>query len=266
MQYFRIKSIFILIFSFVMALESQAKTVEISLTRLSGSTAEGTAVFRADLTSLDVESIRSITLLDSNSKVGGSAGQYSGFDLDAIKLSHSFVETATEVSSSPSVNEFNFDSSGTLFTPGSQRDPKDQKLNGTDDSGQIVDKDFATLDLFDGIFFGTGSVSLGDGGSITFNLNQDVSVNGLYLYIGEVSGSAGEGINGTLLISDTIIADPNCSVPEPVKIGLDLGIKIPSAEYQSLSGTSNIWADLEYLGTNPEGRHIWGLKDYGFNQ
>lgn len=46
----------------------------------------------------------------------------------------------------------------------------------------------------------------------------------------------------------------------------NLNIHMPSLNYQSLSGTQNIWADLEYKGKNSEGQHIWGLKDFGVNQ
>lgn len=54
--------------------------------------------------------------------------------------------------------------------------------------------------------------------------------------------------------------------PNPASVGSDLDIKIPSANYQSLNGSSNIWIDLEYLRTSPEGQLMWGLKDYGINQ
>ena len=40
---------------------------------------------------------------------------------------------------------------------------------------------------FDAIWFGAGSVTLGDGGRISFNLTSPTSTAGLYLYVGEVS-------------------------------------------------------------------------------
>lgn len=46
----------------------------------------------------------------------------------------------------------------------------------------------------------------------------------------------------------------------------NLDIHMPSLNYQTLFGTQNIWADLEYKGTNSEGQHIWGLKGFGVNQ
>lgn len=181
---------------------SEASTVGVGFTRLSGSVAQGTAIFRADLTGIGFNEVTSVTLIDSNSKVGGSSGQYSGFDLDAIKLSNVYATSASEASSAASIDEFDFNPTGTIFSPGTQRAPQDPKLHGTDASGLAVDPAFATLNSFDAIFFSTGSVTLGDGGSITFNLKNAVQTENLYLYLGEVSGSSGEALNGSLLVSD----------------------------------------------------------------
>ena len=57
--------------------------------------------------------------------------------------------------------------------------------------------------------------------------------------------------------------ETSCS---PGTVSPDLDIHMPSLNYETLLGTQNIWADLEYLGTNNEGKHIWGLKDFGTNQ
>ncbi len=46
----------------------------------------------------------------------------------------------------------------------------------------------------------------------------------------------------------------------------NLDIHIPSANYQKLDGTTNIWADLEYNGVDSKGSLIWKLKDYGINE
>lgn len=48
-------------------------------------------------------------------------------------------------------------------------------------------------------------------------------------------------------------------------VAANLDIHVPALNYESLSGTQNIWADFEYLGTNPQGRHLWGLKNFGVN-
>lgn len=65
----------------------------------------------------------------------------------------------------------------------------------------------ATLGSFDAVWFNRGSVSLGDGGNITFNLTAPVPTAGLYLYVGEVGNTAGENIGGVF-----VSAAP---VPEP---------------------------------------------------
>ena len=196
--------------------QAQAATESVSFVRLSGSVAEGTAIFRANLSDVSFTEMLSITLIDSNSKIGGSRGQYSGFDLDAIKLSSTFATTAAQASGAVGLTAFDFTTAGTRFTPGTQRPPVNTKLNGTDLSGQNVDPVFATLNAFDAVFFGTGSVTLGDGGSVSFDLTTPVSTTGLYLYIGEVSGDPGEGIDGTLLVSSA------APIPEPETYALML--------------------------------------------
>ena len=193
---------------FLSVSNAHAATVDISLTRLSGSVAQGTAIFRADLSSVNFENLLSIKLVDSNSMVGGSSGQYSGFDLDAIKLSQTFASTAAQARDAAGIDVFDFTTNGTIFNPGTQRAPADAKLNGTDASGAAVDPAFATLGEFDAIFFGAGSVTLGDGGSIAFNLKSELSTSNLYLYLGEVSGDAGEALDGSLLVSNTAVPIP----------------------------------------------------------
>jgi hypothetical protein len=187
---------------------SRADTAEVSFVRLSGSVAQGTAIFRADLSGVSFDEIYSITLIDSNSQTGGSPGQYSGFDLDAIKISTTLATTASEASAAVAMDVFDFNPTGTFLIPGTQRPPVDSKLNGTDETGLNVDPNWATLGAFDAIFFSTGSVTLGDGGRLSFNLTSPVSAEGLYIYLGEVSGSAGEGIAGSLIVSTLPVPEP----------------------------------------------------------
>src|SRR5690242_11416390 len=74
-----------------------ASAVPVSLTLLSGSTGDNpavTAVFRADLSAIG-GLIQSISIVDDSGGIGGSPGQFSGFDLDAIKISQTFCTTAT---------------------------------------------------------------------------------------------------------------------------------------------------------------------------
>jgi MYXO-CTERM domain-containing protein len=193
---------------------AQAATVSVGFTPLPGfAGVNGTAIYMADLSGLAMSEIRSITLVDSNSGVGGSPGAFSGFDLDAIKLSTTLASTALAASAAAGLDVFDFSAAGTLYTPGTQRAPAATKLSGTDATGTQVDPLFATLSVFDAIWFGAGSVTLGDGGSIAFNLTMPTSTSGLYLYVGEVSGDPGEALSGLLLVSSEPV-DPN-AVSEP---------------------------------------------------
>ena len=92
-----------------------AQTYQVDFERLTGTVAQGTTIFRADLSSIPLSEIRSITLVDSNSKTGGSPGHFSGFDLDAIKLSYTFATTAAQASSVTGLDVFDFQPGGTLF-------------------------------------------------------------------------------------------------------------------------------------------------------
>ncbi len=57
----------------------------------------------------------------------------------------------------------------------------------------------------------------------------------------------------------------SCTASNPASVDLNLDIHIPSAEYQSLGGTANIWLNLEYKGIDADGDYIWKLKNYGGN-
>ena len=64
------------------------------LTGVTGGAPAGTAVYRADLSGLGLLDIASITIADNSSGLGGSPGQFTGFDLDAI-ISHELPLDAT---------------------------------------------------------------------------------------------------------------------------------------------------------------------------
>jgi hypothetical protein len=169
-----------------------------------------TAVFRADLSTAGIGTVLSITITDNSFGLGGAPGRFSGFDLDAVKLSTEFCTTAACAASAVGLNVFDF-GAGTLFTPGTQRDPVDPKLFGTDATGLAVDNAVATLGLFDGVSTtgpeAAGFLSLGDGGRLTFNLTAAVATTGLYLYIGEV------GDNGEAVASEIIVRDNRVPLP-----------------------------------------------------
>lgn len=199
-----------------------AAATPVSLTKLSGLTGgspANTAIYRADLSSVGLASILSIGIGDNSSGLGGAAGQFTGFDLDAIKLSTTFCTDAACAAAAPGLSVFDF-VNRSFFTPGAQRAPADAKLFGTDATGLAVDDAVATLALFDansttaipGAF---GFLSLGDNGIIEFDLTAPVSTAGLYLYIGEV------GDNGEVAASSiTVRSTPTNPVPEPLSLAL----------------------------------------------
>ena len=182
------------------------------LTGLTGGTPADTAVYYADLSSLPLSTITSIQI--AGGELGGAPGQFTGFDLDAIKLSNTRVSDAIAAASLVGLNVFNFTPTGTFFVPGVQRPPTDPKLFGTTATGTHIDNAVATLGVFDAnatpAIPGTdGFVSLGDNGKVGFNLTSSVSSSGLYLYLGEVDD------NGEIAVSSITVSDQPINVPEP---------------------------------------------------
>jgi MYXO-CTERM domain-containing protein len=197
-----------------------AMAIPVTLTKLSGVSGDNpaaTAVFRADLSSIG-GIIQSISIADNSLGLPGSAGQFSGFDLDAIKISQTFCTSATCASGASGLSLFDF-LAGTFFTAGTQATPIEPKLFGTGASGTTVNNAVATLGAFDGdsdTVNPDGFLSLGFGGSIGFNLTSalDLSMGSYYLYFGEV-GDNGEAAAGSITVSSTPIG-----VPEPGMLGL----------------------------------------------
>jgi hypothetical protein len=179
------------------------------LTGLTGGTIAQTAVYQADLSGLG--NILSITISDNSAGLGGSPGQFSGFDLDAIKISSANCADAACAKALVGLNVFDF-AGGTLFTPGTQRTPADPKLFGTGPTGTTVDNSVATLGSFDGeattaIPGAAGFLSMGDNGVISFNLTSAVGSSPLYLYIGEV-GDNGEVAASSITVSSSRVPEP----------------------------------------------------------
>jgi hypothetical protein len=195
---------------------SWATDVPVAFTKLAnetGGSPAATAVYRADLTGLSITSIQSLTILDNSFGLGGSPGQFSGFDLDAVKLSDTSVGDALLVNGIAGLAVFDFSPGGTIFAPGTQRAPADPKLFGTGPTGSTIDNAVATLGFFDGDSIAAvpgadGFVSMGDGGKVSFNLTSPVStILGLFLYIGEV-GDNGEVAAGTITVADVPVSTP----------------------------------------------------------
>ncbi len=194
-----------------------AGTFDLSFTKLSGltgGTPQGTAVYRADLSRIGFD-INSIAITDSNSGTGGFSGKFSGFDLDAIKLSSTLTNNAANVNSITGLSVFDFSPTGTMLMGGNQRPPVNPSLFGT--TGGNIDNLVATLQSFDGNSTtdssASGYVSLGDGGKVGFNLTSPVSTaSPLYLYIGEV------GDNGEVVAGQITVSDQPMSIPEPTSL------------------------------------------------
>jgi len=194
------------------AMAASAGAASVSLTKLTGltgGTLAATGVYKADLSTVGLASILSLGIRDNSSGLGGAGGQFSGFDLDGVKLSTTNCATAACAASAVGLSVFNF--AAAHFVPGTQRAPADPKLFGTDATGLAVDDAVARLGLFDGessTLTPDGFLSLGDNGSIDFNLSAALSTLGLFLYIGEV------GDNGEVAASDITVRDTN-RAPEP---------------------------------------------------
>jgi len=195
---------------------AHAASLSLSFTKLPGLTGgspAATAAYYAELSDITFD-ITSISIKDGGAIGGSAPGQFSGFDLDAIKFSRTLATSAADVNALPGLNVFNL-VSGTVFAPGSQIAPVDPALFGT--SGGAVNNAIATLGSFDGNSTtgssANGFVSLGVNGSLAFNLTSPVSVGStpLYLYVGEV------GDNGEIAAGDITVSD-SPAVPEPTTL------------------------------------------------
>jgi hypothetical protein len=202
---------FVLIGAFAALTLPAANLTFVKLTGVTGGTVANTAVYRADLTGVGIGTFQAIVIRDASGGIGGSAGQFSGFDLDAIKISGTICADATCAQGLAGLSVFNF-GAGTFMVPGVQTAPSDPKLFGTDAGGNDVDNTVATLGDFDAESLAAvpgadGFISLGFGGQILFNLTSAVATSGNYLYIGEV------GDNGELAASSVRLSEGQ--IPEP---------------------------------------------------
>ncbi len=227
-----------------------------------------TAVWVADLSKLGVD-LRSLSIVDSNSKSGGGAGYFSGFDLDGIKLSRTLINSATQVEALPGLDVFDFSAAGTFLTPGTQRSPGPYKLDLSGTINGYVDNGLVRLDRFDGT--GTGDFSLGDGGKVAFNLTNPVPTNQpLYLYIGE-NGDNGEVAAGNISVSNRPISglnDLSTDFGAPgakdddisLKLSFDADATAQTLYFQFVFGSEEL---VEYGGS--DFNDAFSLKLNGFN-
>ncbi|HYW20827.1 MAG TPA: PEP-CTERM sorting domain-containing protein [Nodularia sp. (in: cyanobacteria)] len=201
---------------------ASAATLEFDLdfTKLSGFINTGAntteiGIFRADLSSFN--DIISIALVDGYSGgSGGGSGEFSGFDLDSIRISTTLINNAADINTATPLNVFDF--TNVSLTPGNQTEPIDPALFGT--SGFTINNAVATLGTFDGFVFDTtpqqagGFASLGFGGDATFFLTNPLPTGTpLYLYVGETGNN--EMLNNKSFVS---VQDVTTSVPEPTSL------------------------------------------------
>ena len=167
-------------------------------------------IFRADLTGLGFD-LNSIVLGDQSSGFGGGGGIASGFDIGAVVLSHTKLDSVgantklDQPNVLPHIDAFAFDAANVVYTPGQQRPPIDYP-NGQDLLGGINGLpifDEVRLDRFD-----QGFLTLGDGGSLGLNLTQTVSTTApLYLYVAE-AGASGETLTTGFTASSSRLTTP----------------------------------------------------------
>lgn len=183
------------------AVLAPAKPPFAKLSGETGGSPAGTAVYRADLSGLNLIDIRIVSIKD-NSTGSGASGDLTGFDLDAVALSRTLCQEAPCVQTVETLDIFSYEAGGTSFSPGQQDPPEDEKLFGTDETGNYVDDTTATLGSFDGdssTSHPAGFVSLGRGGLIQFILNQTTAADELFLYLGEV-GDNNEVYDGDIVV------------------------------------------------------------------
>ncbi|MEB3178255.1 MAG: PEP-CTERM sorting domain-containing protein [Nostocaceae cyanobacterium] len=183
------------------------------LSGVAGGNPQLTGVFRADLSQVGFN-IRSLLIVDGNNPTTGVPGAFSGFDLDAVKISTHRIDAASDINAIAGVNLFNFSDRGTFFFPGTQRPPVDDKLFGT--GGSRVNHAIATLDRFDANSTtdssAFGFVSLGNGGKIGFNFSNPIATGTpLYLYIGEVG-------DNEFPSAEVLVTDQPVNIPEPATV------------------------------------------------
>lgn len=158
-------------------------------------------IFRADLSKLGFD-INSLKLGDSGSGFGGSPGVASGFDIDAVVLSRTKVDSfadAAQFNMLKRIDAFSFNVADTRFEAGTMRPDGVQGPNLTGTVNGLPNFGAATLNMLDspGFVNAGGMLTLGDGGSLGLNLKNEVSTDGpLYLYIAEVGANDEEITSG----------------------------------------------------------------------
>ena len=181
----------------VVTTASRAQTIPLTFQTLNF--AGGVAV--AELPSL-ADGLRSLTFRDDNDRVGGSGGQWTGFDLDAVFLSRVLLtpeQLADQLAPGdgrfllnddtllPKLDIFDFSPGGARLTPGDMRpggpagEEFESVLNGMVQNGGAT---LGRVDYQTTSAVPIGFLSLGDGGLLELELTEaiDTSSAPLYLY------------------------------------------------------------------------------------
>lgn len=185
-------------------------------------TGSGNRLYRADLTGLD---IRSLTLADSNSGLGGSGGQASGFDIDALAISTTridYVTNSAQLNNAavlPRLDVLDYSNASLLLDPGAQRPPVGYdygELLGSRNG--LVDEAVAELATFTASP-NSSTLTLGDGGALGIELKAALDTSQpVYLYVGEVGST---GVAETL--NAVVTASPSSLTPVG-DLSTDLGL------------------------------------------
>jgi len=182
-----------------------------------------TQVFRGDLGGIGLGDLNTVVVTDAVAG-GGSAGVFSGFDLDFIVLDQdgNFATAGDRI--------LPFETPQTYVTPGAVRPSASFVptplhpgiLFGLNADGSI---DFATATIrvndasYNGLALAPDSshgwVTLGDGGMLTATFPQTtLTSSGMYLFVGEV-GSYDEGLRATV----DVTGRPTIPAPGAIVLG-----------------------------------------------
>lgn len=176
-----------------------------------------TGIFRGSLSETGLSQLGLISIVDSNSGIGGSPGVFSGFDLDFVflDLDGNYATQGDRI----------FGETFTFLT-GDIRPTRDPAFQPTatrpgptfgSSAVNTIDHTLSTLDTRDGFFPSSlhtdnvfGDLSLGDGGSITVGLASPVTLSGSEaVFIGDTGNNE--------LVSANVTVSP---IPEPASLAM----------------------------------------------
>ncbi|MEX2261339.1 MAG: PEP-CTERM sorting domain-containing protein [Bryobacteraceae bacterium] len=207
---------FVILFALSGAVSVSAATLTISTFGIVGQT----TVFTGSFTGTGLTSVGAVRITDSNSQTGGSPGVFSGFDLDFIFLdTDGMFATASDRTFA---TDLSFVTGGIRPTANPAFQPTAARPGPTNGSlaANLIDPSLSTLTQLDASFdpfdLNTdnvfGSLTLGDGGSLTLTFNPRIALGpSTALFFGEVGTEAGEQIRADVEAFEEI-PEP---IPEP---------------------------------------------------